>query len=653
MILASLFQDGAVLQRDRVVPVWGKTLPDSLVKGTLADQSSFCRSSHEGNFMLYFPAMPAGGAHELTVSVPGTSETVTVRDILIGDVWLASGQSNMEYTLGGDWRVDKSADGEPLSRRQEREFYELNQQTDNFRFFSVERCASGAVENVAKGSWRRMSHDNAGDCSAVAAWFGFYLRQKLDVPVGLIVSAWGGTIAEAWTSYSALMLNPDTAENVAMAIASHQKELNYSSENGVPFDISKAAGVLPDDGNTGVERGFADPDFDDSAWQDMKIPGSWVQQDIAGNGAVWIRKSFEIPADWVGCDLILHTGGIDKHDISYANGVEIGRTGDGLQVDFYNAVRDYPIPAALVKNNIITIASRGFSFCQDGSFMGNWKLIRKSDRAEILLNGIWKACAEYDRGRVHPRKDSSCFGAGNPNTPGILFDGMINPLLPYALRGVIWYQGESNAPMYNEYYETLRTMIADWRYRFMNHEMPFIMVQLAGYSVSKAFVSGAEWAFLRDAQRLLCEEFPQTFMASAIDRGEELDIHPQDKKSVGYRLAQCALNRVYGYEDIVPSGPEICGAKRLSDGSVKLSFNCAGGLRIDSEKEQSFYVSADGGDFVPADSAEVDGNCVILKSSAVDWIFEVRYAWASFPACTLYNSAGLPASSFRIGVEEI
>lgn len=239
-----------------------------------------------------------------------------------------------------------------------------------------------------------------------------------------------------------------------------------------------------------------------------------------------------------------------------------------------------------------------------------------------------------------------------PNTPGILFDGMIRSLIPYALRGAIWYQGESNADSHADYYETLRTMITDWRYHWMMPDMPFIMVQLAGYGVKKSFSTASEWALLRESQRLLAAEMPGTFMATAIDRGEELDIHPQDKECVGSRLAASALHHVYGEKDVVPSGPEICGAHRLADGRVQLDFANAQGMYLDTAKEQSFYVSADGKNFVAADAVQVVDNTVVLASEKIDFIFEVRYAWADFPPNTLFNGCGFAASPFRIGVEE-
>ena len=649
MRLNPLFQEGVVLQHGKTLPVWGETLPDAIVRGELAGTEVFSRSSSRGEFTLYFPPLPPGGPFELRVGAgEDPAEETVVRDVLLGDVWLASGQSNMEYPLnaGPAWWPGNAWGPESTARRQEKKLKELLADTDKFRFFTVGRCVSGAQEKDAEGVWRRMTPENAGDCSAVAAWFGHVLRRETGIPVGLIVSSWGGTIAEAWTSLNGLTASPVTARLAAELAACHQKREFCAVREKV--DILASDAVQPDPGNAGFGKGWAAPEFDDSSWKEMTVPGSWIQQDIAGNGAVWIRRSVELPGDWLGQDLILRTGGIDKHDIAYVNGCEVGRTGKDLECEYWNRERRYPVPGRLVTSRRLTVAFRAFSFIYDGSFSGDFKLIRVSDKSELSISGTWKAAPEFDRGRINVRKDSSTFGAGNPNTPGILFDGMIRPLTPCALRGVIWYQGESNTGNSREYGEVLRRMISDWRYFFLAPDLPFFMVQLAGYMNPRPFRRDCPWAEVREAQRLESERDPHTFMASAVDCGEELFIHPQDKESVGLRLAQSALHHVYGRTDVVPSGPMIREAKREGS-TVRLRFDFAEGLTL-KEGEQTFYLAADGKNFFPADSAVAEGDSVLVRSAAVALPAEVRYAWSDFPPTPLYNGAGLPASPFRIEV---
>ena len=649
MRLGSLFQDGAVLQHGRVIPVWGRTLPGVMVKGELGEAEVFCRTSLTGDFMLYFPAQRPGGPLELRVSVPDTDESVTVHDVLIGEVWLASGQSNMEYTLNTDWRNDPSKDDDPLGRKQEREFNAQVRGVNKFRCFIEESRFQGAPERTAGGRWQDITPESSGPCSAVAAWFGLSLRRELDIPVGLIVAVWGGTVAEAWISLNGLAADPATAKTAADVPASQRYRASYATDAMRKPTYEGCAAVQPDSGNTGFGKGWAAPDFDDSQWAELSIPCSWIKQRFAGNGAVWIRRHVELPADWVGQDLVMHTGGIDKHDIGYFNGEEIGRSGSGLDLSCWDKDRNYPVPGRLVTSRHAVVAFRGFSFAQDGSFMGQWKLIRAADGAEIDLCGPWKAASEYDRGIVNILKDCAFYGAGNPNTPGIIFDGMIRPLTPFALRGAIWYQGEANTPYADDYFPVMKRLIEDWRYHFMNPELAFIQVELPGYDPRRGFEFWANWPKIREAQRLAAAA-TGSCSVSALDCGEEANIHPEDKKSVGLRLAQCALHHVYGRTEIVPSGPEVLDARQLADGGVRLRFTQADGLTLREGFAPAFYLTGNGRDFVPADTAAVEGDTVTLRSDALDEVTEVRYAWSDFPPAVLYNGAGLPASSFRVRV---
>lgn len=655
MILASLFQDGAILQRDMDIPVWGKTDPETLVKVTLDGETSMTRSSADGKFIAYLHSHAAGGPYELTVSAPETGKSITLKDILVGEVWLASGQSNMEYMLGSDWRIaDENGDlpeGEVLGRIQEQQFNDMVIDPDNFRFFTVEKKASCAMEEHCHGSWRKMNTVNSADASAVAAWFALGLQMHLDIPVGIIVSAWGGTIAEAWMSYEALASGKETAMLAKMIRRNHWVNNIWEIGSGVASGAiyEKNPAVKPDPGNTGFDSGYAGIDFDDSSWQTMKIPGSWINQHIAGNGAVWVRKSVDIPESWAGKNISLTGGAVDKHDITYFNGQEIGRTGEKFDVTVYNKKRVYDIDPALVTAGKAVIAIRAFSFAHDGAITGKWRLVNNDTTEFIELNGPWQAKAEYDWGIVEMGFPETIFGPNNPNTPAILFDSMIRPLLPYALRGAIWYQGESNAKSLKksrEYQNILQNMIDDWRRNFRNPQMPFIMVQLAGYGNKENFFTDSLWGQLRESQRAICQNDPFTFMASAIDIGEETDIHPQNKFDVGKRLAMCALHHVYNCNEAIPSGPEI-EKYEFSGNTVTISFKYAEGLKVVSD-EKAFFLAGKDGVFQAAGLVEVKDETVILSSENIAEVTSVKYAWADFPTPVLFNGVDFPASSFHI-----
>lgn len=645
MKLASIFQNGAILQRDAVIPVWGNTLPGTLVIGTFNGATVYSRSSSTGEFMLFFPPQPAGGPYVLEIFAD--EEKIILSDILVGEVWLASGQSNMQYQLNSDHRADKSSVEEPLSRQQEKDFFSSIDDPGQLRYFTVPRIASSCEERATGGVWKHVDPE----CSAVAAWFALYIQKNLNVPVGIISSNWGGTIAEAWMSPSALASNPLTKELLEKYHASHLREINYRScDSNTP--ANKLAAVLrPDGENLGIKDHFHTAAFNDNSWTPMQVPGSWIIQDIAGNGAVWIRRTIKLPESWVGKELHFCASGIDKQDITYANGVEIGRTGSGASMTTYNTQRCYTIPAEIVSSTELSIAVRGYSACYDGGFNGSWYIENPDSEEKIDISGTWKACCELDIGRVSPKREAVTFGPGNPNTPSILFDSMIRPVIPYAIGGALWYQGESNAltPQYGrEYVDIMKSLIADWRYHWQKPELPFVLVQLAGYGLRKAFSRHAPWAYLRESQRKLVDSGNGVYMATAIDCGEETDIHPQDKESVGFRLAMCVLNKVFKINNIVSGGPELLRAEQEAPGTVRLDFARASGLRLVDDEEQSFYISGDGREFYPAEQVTIDGASVVIHTAKLDKVKCVRYAWADFPVNTLYNGDGFPASSFDV-----
>ena len=316
---------------------------------------------------------------------------------------------------------------------------------------------------------------------------------------------------------------------------------------------------------------------------------------------------------------------------------------------YWNKPRKYPVSAGLAAAGENTIAIRAYSFLFAGAFWGDascYRLYCPDTDESISLSGIWKAFAEFDMGVLSTAQPP---GPGNPNVPGILFDGMISPLIPYAMRGVIWYQGESNAHSPQEsatYLRKLETMIRDWRYRWGQGDFPFLQVHLANHRKDSAFDPDSAWAVLREMQRLVCENLPEVYMASAIDIGEALDIHPQDKRSVGNRLAANALRNVYHCMDSVPSGPLLrsCTAE---NGKIRMTFAHADGLTMKEDAAMSFYLAGQDGVFHPAAHVVIEGDSVLADAPEVPNPRTVCYAWSDNPVSSLYNAAGLPASSFR------
>ena len=364
--LSKLFGDHAVLQRNRTIVVWGWCDPFTSVSGTLGTATAAARSGGDGRFTLRFPALPAGGPLKLTVEAKSTGETVSSSDLLIGEVWVASGQSNMQFCAG------------ELTSRIETIRRETSPSMP-LRMFTVPRTAQIAPPLDAEGEWQLHLPENVDSWSAVGLFFGRRLHRELNVPVGVIASSWGGTIAEAWTSREMLMRNPDFAADVA------RYELNVSrpeywdslseedlrlTEVGEAAIMRRLRQLLPPLSERGVtERWFA-PEYDDSDWERAKLPRSWTELRINFNGIVWFRREVEIPAEWAGRDLNLSIGGVDKHDVTWFDGVEVGRTGEGVETEWWNLPRTYRIPGERVRAGRRIIAVRDYSFLYDGGMIG-------------------------------------------------------------------------------------------------------------------------------------------------------------------------------------------------------------------------------------------------------------------------------------------
>ena len=658
--LASIFTDGAVLQRNKLIPVWGQATPDELVEITFNGQSAYARTAFGGKFMCYLPSFPAGGPYEMTVKCG--NDTLVLKDIMVGEVWLASGQSNMSYALGTDW-TNQTTTSPGVNQQQLEDFINTLEEKKAFRVFTVPKKLSATKEDSIDAVWRQAKKDAAtvGTFSAVAAWFGRYIQEGLeDVPIGLIDSSWGGTRAESWTSTEALFRNPLTYEQALQHMTSYSDKAMLER---APASSASMEELLKDvldldalyGPNRGLENGWANPGFDDDAWENIVIPGSWIRQNITDNGIVWVRIPVEIPEKWVGKELTLNLGNIDKTDITYFNGTEVGKTGGKLDVSCWNLPRQYTIPAELVKAGRNVIAIRALSFYADGSLSGTkpmYNLQCPELNEQIEIHGTHKIKPELNIGKIQisiPLKPN----LSNPNVPGVLFDSMIYPLIPYAIRGAIWYQGESNGDAKETYYESvLSNMISDWRFRFCQGDFPFIQVELANYREPKSYDADSYWANLRNQQNKVCKLMKNVYLISTIDIGDPCDIHPQDKKSVGKRLADNALCNVYGKNGIVPNGPMI--RKAVNEGnSVRLIFDYADGMYFPNGSPEGlgFFISGGYDVFVPVDNVIMDGNSLIVSSKKVQTPKKVCYSWADNPDGNLRNGAKLPAHPFMIDTE--
>ena len=652
--LASLFTDGAVLQRRKTIPVWGWTGGNHLVAAELAGKKAFSRASRNGAFMLRLPALEAGGPHELVVTDADTGETAVVRDILVGEVWIASGQSNMEYPLHGHWaKVDDRFDKMP----QEEDFLTRLAKVDGdrLRFLKVTGPAVNIRQERIDDVWKKSTdYEAAKAFSAVGLWFGLELMERLGVPVGILGPYWGGTIVEAWTSREALVREESyraTLPQVDELLARDDEWIDPPEKVGQRHQKELMAVI------SAVDPGVAPEALDwikkpvTKDWQPFAVPGSWIARGVAGNGAVWIRRVVALPEGWRGKEVVLHLGGIDKQDIAFANGVEIGRTGSGTDCSTYDVPRTYAIPPALTADGTLDLAIRGYSFIYDGSFNGLPEAYHLDCCGErIELAGEWMCRVEADYGQAGRGDSPNASHNGNPNTPGILYDTRVNPLVPYALRGAIWYQGESNTgsiPHSMEYRRKLTAMVDDWRFRFGQGDFPFLQVQLAGFREPAGFQKNCSWAFLREAQERACGDRRAIGMATAIDLGEVVDIHPHDKKEVAHRLAKLALHDVYG--DLEAGGVNFALLSWEVEGDrlrIILNAKPAADATL-AAGASGFYIAGSDRKFRPA-AAQVAGTEVLLSSPEVPHPVAARYNWTTYPSeGFLRNAEGLPLLPFR------
>ncbi|WPP53091.1 sialate O-acetylesterase [Catalinimonas niigatensis] len=609
-----LFTDHAVLQREIPLNVWGTADPGGTVQVSLGGNSQTAEADAEGKWAVEFAEMEAGGPYEL--EIVGEDTTIVLQDILIGDVWLASGQSNMEWPLSA--QVDNF----------EEEIANANY--PEIRLFTISRNASyEPLEHLDEGNWKQTSPETIGNFSAVAYFFGREIQQEVGVPIGLINSSWGGTPAEAWTSEAALGSMSEFEEEIQEI----EQQLQTAPSN-TDVEKRKVRDRIFEEANAQMkDEGFT-PDFDTEGWAEMQIPSSWEEADssmAAFDGFVWFQKQIDIPASNANQALTLHLGSIDDADITWFNGEKVGQTRG------YNNYRTYEIPASAVQagSNIITVRVEDNS--GNGGFTGPQEemyLEQNGEKLEISLAGAWK----YDASEPLPTVDMF------PSEPAILYNAMINPLIPFKIRGVIWYQGESNANRARQYQTLFPLMIEDWRNQWNIGKFPFLFVQLANYITGGP--GDESWAELREAQ-LMALDLDNTGMAVTIDIGDSTDIHPRNKQDVGKRLALAALKVAYD-QDNVWSGP-MYESMRVEGDSAILTFDevAEGLMVIPGEKLRGFTIAGANRQFYPATAKIISENEVSVKNPQVANPEAVRYGWANNPVTNLYNEAFLPASPFR------
>lgn len=612
--LGSPFGDHMVLQRECHAAIWGWAAAGSevLATGSWGGEGRAV-AGPGGAFLLRLPTREAGGPH--SVEIAAGEARVVLEDVLIGEVWLCSGQSNME------WPLDNTQGGAEAAAAAN---------DSELRLLHVPRTTAATPQERCRGRWERATPESAADFSAVAYHFGARLRSELDVPVGLIGSYWGGTPCEAWTSAESLRRRGDFDGALDALRAQSEEVVDIATLRRRWWQTVE---MLDKDLHGGADGSAAAVRTAD--WPVQAVPGRWEDGVLgAWDGVAWCVRDVEVPKGWVGADVTLQLGAIDDMDTVFWNGQ---RVGGHEEPGHWNRARSYTVPAELVTAGRARIAVRIVDTGGVGGIIGEAEAIRAlQGEASIPLAGEWKLRQGPPMSKLGAFPSDRGVG---PRHPTSLYNGMIAPLVPFSLRGFLWYQGEANRGQAWRYRTLLPEMIHDWRTRFGDRNTPFYLVQIAPYGYDGDTGEAAE---LREAQRLVLA-MAGTGVAVTMDVGNPDDIHPRDKRPVGERLAALALTRDYG-RAVSAEGPEYVGS-RQEGRNLRLFFRNAEGLAV-VDGGATLRVAGPDRVFHPA-RVEVQGATLLVSSEAVAQPVSVRHAWGAADAGCLVNGAGLPASSFR------
>lgn len=614
---ANIFTDNMVIQRDEAFEIWGWANAGENVTVSLKDQIVSAQAGAGGKWITKFQPIRLGEPFEVTIASP--TKTISFGNVVAGEVWICSGQSNME------WEV-KSV-GNPKEEI-------ANGNWPMIRHVRIDHVTSpGKREDVSNSGWQVCTPQTVGHFSATGYYFGRALHKELNVPVGLLHTSWGGTIIETWISAESLKNHPDFSEAVKKIVATAANPAEQERQAKKTIQWAQAFRAALDDQTDQWQT----PELDDSNWKKIKVPGQWESQGFADlDGVAWYRRKVDVPADWIGKKATLSVAKIDDIDQTYVNGKQVGSLSN------WTARRKYDVPHDLLKAGENTIAIRVTDSSGGGGIHGEEKnmFIEIDGQDPISLAGEWSFKPSTQTAELGPRPQQLLSG---PNHPTLLHNAMVNPILSYNARGVVWYQGESNAGRAYQYRSLMPLLVKDWRKRF-GKDLSFYWVQLANFTAPAESPGDSQWAELREAQTMALK-VPKTGQAVIIDIGEARDIHPKNKQDVGRRLALIALAKDYG-KRVEYSGPMYKSFKIDGD-KARLTFDHAEGLTAKGGKLKRFEISGVDKKFVWAD-AMINGQEVIVSSSKVPSPVAVRYAWADNPeGCNLYNGAGLPASPFR------
>ncbi len=612
--MPQLFNDGMVLQRNQIIPVWGWADPNEKIEIRFNKQVVSTKANLDGKWIANLKAEKAGGPFELIVK---GKNTITLKNVLVGEVWICSGQSNMEFTVSQAMNFAqelKDADF-PMIRQ-----------------FLVEKdLALSPKQTLKSGKWSECNQNTVGGFTAVGYFFAKKIYSELKVPIGIINTSWGGTCVETWTSRKAFEDSNDKEfkEMISKVPNIEIDSLLGTQKRQIIAKIEQIQGSIVTD-----DTPFKGLSFNDSKWPEMKVPGLWEFQQLPDlNGVVWFRKSVIISKEDAAKEAVLELAKIDDQDITYVNGIEIGTSNS------YSQNRVYKIPAGVLKEGVNAISVKVTDYSGGGGIWGDESSLKLTVQKTIIpLHGQWKFNVVSVKSEISPN-----------SYPSLLFNAMVNPLIPYAIQGVLWYQGEANATRAEQYKKAFPLMINDWRKKWNQADFPFYFVQLSSFDEFGGNSNiGSRWAELREAQQYTQETVPNTGFCVTTDIGDAKDIHPTNKQDVGKRLAAIALNKNYN-QNVIYSGPKY-ESKEIKDNKVILSFSNIGSGLMTPDRYgylKGFEIAGKDKVFHYA-KAFIKDNKVVVYSDDVQNPVAVHYGWADDASdCNLYNNEKFPVSPFR------
>ena len=617
--LARLFSDHVILQRQKPIPVWGWANANENVNVSLGRQNKTAQADANGKFTVIFAPMEATG-EPLELKVAAKSGSLTVKDVLIGEVWLCSGQSNMEWTVKqSDNFAEEKKDA---NYSQIRQFYvehnvEIVPQTD-----------------LKTGEWKASSPDSVGDFTAVGFFFARDVYKKMKIPIGLIHSSWGGSQIEGWLSKEGMLASSEL-RNYGRNLPTNWAEADAILEKNVKRATLGDANANP---TLADESKYLNANYDISKWVTNNPIGQWDWKGIwAWRGNGFMARDVKIPANFVNRETVLGLAESNSYNEIYINGIQIF-------AGITKGKREIKVPKNIWKageNRLVVKMNKaiepewfglGFQGSADDVF------VKAGGEKNALGDNNWKLMPSFAEKHEYARSSN--------NVGTLIYNGMIAPLVPFAIRGVLWYQGETNAGRSYQYRKTFPLMIEDWRKKW-GDDFYFNFVQLSSYGANQDSNAGSGWAELREAQTMTLS-LPKTGMAVTIDIGNANDIHPTNKQDVGHRLAAVALKQTYG-QNMAFSSP-LFEAVKFENGKAIISFKYADGGFYVKDKYgylKGFEIAGANKKFYYA-KAEIAGNKVVIHSDKVKNPTAVRYAWSDAPTdANLYNAAGFPASPFR------